>query len=272
MADAVQLRSWRGTPRSHRFGDDEIVKPHRRELRELGVHVEGRFHPEPRRRAFVHLDSDGERTITVLGPRLGPRGREELPWHLLDETDAVYVTAGDVDAVRHARRARVLVATPAGSALSPRPRAARRRYERGGSASATAPATSIRAQVVGARSRAAGEGETASGEQGRWARGVPGPVRELRCLRQLRSGRTYGMGPGWEIAKAVELAAAAGACSRPRAIRRHLCSDSGNVPVGRLDRQPSFTHACSPPSRLCAWKPAAANAWAASADLLPERQ
>ena len=63
------------------------------------------FRDEPQRRGFVYLDNEGERTITVLGPRLGPSGADPLPWERLDEADAVYLTAGDAEAVRHARRA-----------------------------------------------------------------------------------------------------------------------------------------------------------------------
>ena len=54
---------------------------------------------------------NGERTITLLSPKLHPHGADALPWDRLDETDAVYFTAGDVAALRQARRARVLVAT-----------------------------------------------------------------------------------------------------------------------------------------------------------------
>ena len=72
---AVQLRKLAGEATLFTaFGDDETGHRTDAELREHGVRVEGRFHPEPQRRAFVHLDSDGERTITVLGPRLGPSG------------------------------------------------------------------------------------------------------------------------------------------------------------------------------------------------------
>src|SRR5207244_10486030 len=49
--------------------------------------------------------------ITVIGERLGPVGSDPLPWPSLAECDAVYFTAGDVDALRAARSARVLVAT-----------------------------------------------------------------------------------------------------------------------------------------------------------------
>ena len=75
---AVQLRKLAGEATLFTaFGDDETGHRTDAELREHGVHVEGRFRPEPQRRAFVHLDSDGERTITVLGPRLGPSGGDD---------------------------------------------------------------------------------------------------------------------------------------------------------------------------------------------------
>src|ERR687888_413091 len=63
------------------------------------------------RRAFVHLDASAERTITVIGERMGPHGSDELPWDELAQADGVYFTAGDADAVRKARAAQRLVAT-----------------------------------------------------------------------------------------------------------------------------------------------------------------
>jgi ribokinase len=58
------------------------------------------------------LDARGERTITLLGERLVPHRDDDLPWDLLGEMDGVYFTGGDVGALRAARAARVLVATP----------------------------------------------------------------------------------------------------------------------------------------------------------------
>jgi ribokinase len=73
-------------------------------------------HAAPRdgiqRRGFTHLDDDGERTITVLGERLVPHGGDALPWDLLDDVGGVYFTGGDAGALRAARRASVIVATP----------------------------------------------------------------------------------------------------------------------------------------------------------------
>ena len=62
--------------------------------------------------ASCYIDEVGERTITVIGEKPRPKGGEgTLPWEELDDVDGVYFTAGDAEAVRQARRARVLVAT-----------------------------------------------------------------------------------------------------------------------------------------------------------------
>jgi ribokinase len=93
------------------LGDDELGYRVARELGELGVRVETAWRPEPQRRAFVHLDAAAERTITVIGERMGAHGDDPLPWDELAQADAVYFTAGDAEALRAARAARQLVAT-----------------------------------------------------------------------------------------------------------------------------------------------------------------
>jgi ribokinase len=94
------------------LGRDELGIRAREELEAGGVHVYTANHHEPQRRAFTHVDEAGERTITVLGEKLRPRGNDDmLPWHELTGCDAVYFVSGDVDALVRARRARVLVAT-----------------------------------------------------------------------------------------------------------------------------------------------------------------
>jgi len=92
-------------------GDDELGHRAVRELAAMGLRVEAAFRPEATRRALVHVDATGERTITVLGERLAPHASDALPWDELAETDAVYFTAGDSGVLAHARRGRVLVAT-----------------------------------------------------------------------------------------------------------------------------------------------------------------
>jgi ribokinase len=215
---AVQLKKLAGSATLFTaFGDDETGHRAHAALAALGVDTEGGFRPETQRRGFVHLDESGERTITVLGPRLGPRGADPLAWDLLDETDAVYLTAGDVEAVRHARRARVLVATPRGldtladahvdlDALVSSGRDPGELYSPGD----LDPAPRVVVRTLGA---AGGEWETDSGERGRWGPApLPGPIRDAYGAGDsFAAGLTYGLGAGWDIEKAVELAARCGA-------------------------------------------------------------
>jgi ribokinase len=93
------------------LGDDELGHRAERELTELGVRVEVAWRRQPQRRAFVYTDANAERTITVMGERVGPRGDDPLPWSELDGIDGVYFTAGDAQAVRASRAARTLVST-----------------------------------------------------------------------------------------------------------------------------------------------------------------
>jgi ribokinase len=199
------------------LGDDEVGHRAKSDLEALGVRVEAAFRPEPQRRAYVHVDRAGERTITVIGDRLGPRAEDPLPWERLDETDAVYFTAGDVDAVRQARRAAALVASARGletlgeagieldvlvaSANDPG-----ERYEPGD----LEPAPRIVVRTAGA---SGGAYETADGERGRWgATPLPGPIVDLYgCGDSFAAGLTYGLGAGLPVAQALELGARCGA-------------------------------------------------------------
>ncbi len=92
-------------------GNDEVGQRAQAHLDELGLRVHAVTRDQPQRRALTYLDDDGERTITLLGPKLHPYGSDPLPWEELAQTDAVYFTAGDPAALRAARKARVLVAT-----------------------------------------------------------------------------------------------------------------------------------------------------------------
>jgi ribokinase len=94
------------------FGADELGRRAKAELEGRGIEVHASFVEKPQRKGFTFLDESGERTITTIGPKIGPRGHDDaLPWHELARCDAVYFCAGDVDALHLARRARVLVAT-----------------------------------------------------------------------------------------------------------------------------------------------------------------
>jgi ribokinase len=215
---AVQLAKLAGSATLYTaFGDDEVGHRAESGLRELDLDLRHVFRPEPQRRGFVHLDRAGERTITVLGPRLGPRGDDPLPWERLGETDAVYLTAGDSEAIRHARRARALVASARALAtlteaeieldvLVSSGKDAGERYELG----RLDPPPRFVVRTMGA---SGGEWETPSGERGRWeSTPLPGPLRDVYGSGDsFAAGLTYGMGKYGEIQRAAELAARCGA-------------------------------------------------------------
>jgi ribokinase len=215
---AVQLAKLAGEAAFHTaLGDDERGHRAVRELAALGVSVQVVHRPEPQRRAFVYLDDAGERTITVIGPRLGPHGDDPLSWHELAETDAVYFTAGDAGAVRAARAAGVLVATVRGiealaasgvelDALVASANDPGERYEPG----ALDPPPRVVVRTAGA---AGGEWEAADGRRGRWeATPLPGPVRDsYGCGDSFAGGLTYGLGAGRSLDDALLLAARCGA-------------------------------------------------------------
>jgi ribokinase len=94
------------------LGSDELGRRSRAELGRMSIELRAIPEAEPTRRAFTYVDETGERTITVLGEKLRPRGGDSrLPWRELAGLDAVYFVSGDADALHHARLARVLVAT-----------------------------------------------------------------------------------------------------------------------------------------------------------------
>ncbi|HEX4931288.1 MAG TPA: PfkB family carbohydrate kinase [Gaiellaceae bacterium] len=94
------------------LGGDDLGAQARVRLEAAGVRVHSPPTDDPQRRGFCYVDEVGERTITVIGEKPRPKGGDgTLPWEELAEVDGVYFTAGDAEAVRQARRARVLVAT-----------------------------------------------------------------------------------------------------------------------------------------------------------------
>jgi ribokinase len=110
---ALQLRKLAGSCRFFTaVGDDELGERAVREMESLGLSVHAAVRAgAPTRRAITFIDPLGERTITTLGRRLHADASDPLPWKLLEEAEAVYVSAGDPEAIRLARRARVLVVT-----------------------------------------------------------------------------------------------------------------------------------------------------------------
>jgi ribokinase len=86
------------------LGNDELGRRAEGRLAELGLDVHVQSFGTTRR-GWVHVDAAGERTITVIGQKLRPRGALPLAGY-----DAVFFVAGDADALRSARAARFLAA------------------------------------------------------------------------------------------------------------------------------------------------------------------
>ena len=199
------------------LGDDELGHRAKSELERLGVRVEAAWRAEPQRRAFVHVDANAERTITVIGERMGPRGDDDLPWVELEGADAVYFTAGDRAAVRRARGARTLVATAraidalatAGVGLDMVVASANDPGERY-VAGALEPPPRFVARTDGA---AGGSLEDASGAVTNWeTQPLPGPaVDSYGAGDCFAAGLTYGLAEGRAPAEALALGARCGA-------------------------------------------------------------
>jgi ribokinase len=201
------------------LGDDELGHRAYEELERLGVRVEVAWRTEPQRRAFVYVDSAGERTITVIGERLGPRREDPLPWDELGGMDAVYFTAGDAAAARAARAARTLVASARGrevlaeagvqlDALVSSARDAGERYEPG----ELEPPPRL---VVRTEGQAGGEFVTADGRRGRWPPVAPAgrPADAYGAGDCFAAGLTFGLGQGRSPEDALALGARCGAAS-----------------------------------------------------------
>ncbi|HEU4974462.1 MAG TPA: PfkB family carbohydrate kinase [Baekduia sp.] len=209
-------------------GDDARGRRTAEGLAAAGIDVHAAARPVGQRRIVTYLTDDGERTITVLGARLMPLGADPLPWDRLADADGVYLTLGDAGAVRAARAARVLVATP-------RARDALIASGAGVDAlvgSAADPGEAVDDQLVAAtrprfvvRTEGArgGAWRAADGTAGRWdAAPLPGaPVDAYGCGDAFAAALTAGLAAGWTIAEACAMAARVGAallCRRAPAV------------------------------------------------------
>ncbi|HEX6681029.1 MAG TPA: PfkB family carbohydrate kinase [Gaiellaceae bacterium] len=199
------------------LGEDELGHRAEAELDRLGVRVAAAWRPEPQRKAFVYVDADGERTITVIGERRGPRGDEPLPWDELADADAVYFTAGDSGALRAARAARILVASvrakevlaSAGVQLDVLVASGKDRGEQ----YVPGDIEPVPGLVV---STAGGEGGTLLKPDGTTRRWVSAPlpgrvVDAYGAGDSFAAGLTFGLGAGRSIEDALALAARCGA-------------------------------------------------------------
>lgn len=199
------------------LGDDELGHRAKEVLEEMGLRVEAVFRAEPQRRAFTHVDAAAERTITVIGERLGPRAADPFAWDELDDVDAVYFCAGDDDALRQARRARTLVATTREAERLARARvhldaALGSGRDPGERYVPFEPAPALVVETLGADG---GRYETAQGERGTYdAAPPPGPiVCTYGAGDGFAAGLTFALASGCSPTDALEAAARCGAAA-----------------------------------------------------------
>jgi ribokinase len=187
------------------LGDDELGHDAKGYLQRLDMdlHVQWTWSSKTRR-AWVHVDSDGERTITVLGDKLLPDTPEGI-----DAYDLVFFVSGTVEALRAARGARFLAAT-----LRETPTLA----------AAGVPFDLLVGSVADPRERQEGSliartvvlteggaGGTANGARYA-AAALPGPIADsYGAGDSFGAALAFGLARGDDLAAALELAAAAGA-------------------------------------------------------------
>lgn len=215
---AVQIAKLNGSCRFlTALGDDETGDRAETGLKKLGVTVRAARREKPQRKAFVHLEDSGQRTITTLGPRLRPSGSDDLGWDGLDEFDAVYITAGDRTAIEAAGRARKVVATV---------RAAADLFASGIRidalvASRNDPGEQVRIAdfesppraVVGTDGPRGGTIERDDGETTKWQAVAPPAewVDSYGAGDSFAGGLTFGLAQGLELPEAASLGALCGA-------------------------------------------------------------
>jgi ribokinase len=204
------------------LGDDELAARSIKRLEQLSVQVHSATRDQPTRRALTFLDSKGERTITTIGERLAARGADALDWQSLAAADGVYFTAGDGGALRAARAARTLVASPrAGKVLMEESvkldalvysdnDELERRFAR-----ELEPTPEM---LVATRGALGGRYEDSDGSGGSWtAAPIPGPVADsYGCGDSFAGALTYGLATGDDPDAALAVAAEAGAACLTR--------------------------------------------------------
>jgi len=199
------------------LGDDEHGRRSLERLAGLDVEVWAARREAPTRTAVTLVDANRERTITTFGARLEPKaGDADIPWERLRDMDAVYFTAGDLGALRAAREARVLVASPRalhalghGVPLDALVSSAEDAVEQREVARAQADAR----LVVATEGAHGGSYRAHEGDSGTWrSADLPDPpVDSYGCGDSFAAGLTFGLGRGLTAPEALQLAARCGA-------------------------------------------------------------
>ena len=197
------------------LGDDPLARRSIDRLSALGVTVHAAKRFQPTRRAWVYADSQGERTITVLGQKLVPALDDPLSWDVLDAADAVFFVAGAEGVLERARAARLLGATT--RSLPPGPGVALDVAVGSANDESEAfapgdlqPEPDLSVWTDGPKG---GRWRTSGGHQGTYDAGAPpGPVADAYGAGDsFAAGTTFALGRGDPIEDALGLGARCGA-------------------------------------------------------------
>ena len=218
---AVQLARLTGqrVPFFTALGRDAIGKRSVERLWELGVEPVVAWRDKPSRRGISLVDPEGDRAITVIGERLTPIAEDNLGWERLTDFDGVFVSATDTGGLVHARRARVLTATPRlglpvlqeaslrldaliGSGMDPGEQIPENCLN---------PAPALRIATEGEAGGVLRPGGRFKAEP------LPAPLQEsYGCGDSFAAGVTAGLSAGWSVHDAVALGARCGAACATR--------------------------------------------------------
>ena len=94
------------------LGNDFYGKQCLNILENMGIKLHVAWSDKPTRKGFSLIDSEGERSITIIGDRLAPTHKDNLDWSILNEMDGVFITAADMQIFKKSRIAKILCSTP----------------------------------------------------------------------------------------------------------------------------------------------------------------
>ncbi len=205
------------------LGDDVHGHAAADELSARGVNMQIAWRRQPTRRAVTLLEARGERTIITIGERLDPLGSDALAWELLGSAAGVYFTAGDPEALRRARAAAVVVASPRArtALLQPGPDIdalvfSTHDLDEKNWASRIERRARLHVRTEGARG---GRWWSPDGRSGRWEAVPPiGQVRDAYgCGDSFAAGFTFALARGASVTEAAAMGAQCGARCLTRA-------------------------------------------------------
>ena len=81
-------------------------------LKDMGIKLHVAWRDKPTRKGFSLIDTDGERSITIIGNRLAPTHKDNLNWSTLNNMDGVFITAADNELFKKSRVSKTLCTTP----------------------------------------------------------------------------------------------------------------------------------------------------------------